>query len=212
MNLWSVLIATLCAVVCASGATIAMLVTRLRAARRLAVTDPLTGAFNRRHLDVCLRAALERRARFGERACLVLFDVDRFKDINDRLGHATGDAVLKTIVALARNRARTLDLLFRVGGEEFALLLSGTALMDAFVVAEHLRARIAETRVVDGLRVSISIGVSELRDGQSPLGWLDDADHALYSAKRAGRNRVAGGSRMASKAAAHRPWPVMPSA
>lgn len=212
MTLPSVLFAALCAVVCASGATIAMLLMRLRTAQRQAVTDPLTGAFNRRHLDACLRAAVERRARFGEPACLLLFDVDRFKDINDCLGHATGDAVLKTIVALAHRRARTLDLLFRAGGEEFALLLSGTRLKDALAVAEQLRGLVARTRFVDGRCISISVGVGELRDGQSPLEWLGDADQALYDAKRSGRNRVAGATeRRVSGAATPRSWHAMPS-
>jgi diguanylate cyclase len=212
VTLTSILFAVLCAVVCASGATIALLLQRLRIAERQAVTDPLTGAFNRRHLDACLRAAVERRARFGEPACLMLFDVDRFKDINDRLGHASGDAVLKTIVTLAQRRARTLDLLFRAGGEEFALLLSGTRLKDALAVAEHLRCLIARARLIDGRSVSISVGVGELRDGQSPLEWLGDADQALYEAKRSGRNRVAGGSK-GERSGRDRPqsWHVMPS-
>ena len=194
MNLSLVLIAVLGVVVIAGGLTIAMLVQRLRTLERQAVTDPLTGAFNRRHLDVCLRTAIERRARFGESACLVLFDVDRFKDINDRFGHTAGDAVLKALVLLARQRTRTLDLLFRTGGEEFALLLSGTRLNAALAAAEQLRAFVAASRLIDGHVFSISLGVSELRDGQSSLEWLGDADRALYYAKRAGRNRVAGGS------------------
>jgi diguanylate cyclase (GGDEF)-like protein len=194
MNLSLVLLVVLVVVVMAGGVTIATLVQRLRTLERQAVTDPLTGAFNRRHLDVCLRTAIERRARFGESASLVLLDVDRFKDINDRFGHTAGDAVLKALVRLARRRTRTLDLLFRTGGEEFALLLSGTRLNAALAAAEQLRDFVAASRLIDGHAISISLGVSELRDGQSPLDWLGDADRALYYAKRAGRNRVAGGS------------------
>ena len=194
MSLPLVLLAVLAVVMTAGGLIIATLVQRLRTLERQAVTDPLTGAFNRRHLDVCLRTAIERRVRFGESACLVLFDVDCFKEINDRFGHTAGDAVLKALVLLARQRTRTLDLLFRTGGEEFALLLSGTRLNAALAAAEQLRAFVAASRLIDGHVLSISLGVSELRDGQSSLEWLGDADRALYYAKRAGRNRVAGGS------------------
>ena len=189
-----VLMIVLLVIVTASGVTVAELVSRLRAMERQALTDPLTGAYNRRHLNRCLDAAIERQARFGESACLVLFDVDRFKDINDRLGHTAGDAVLKALVVLAGRRARSLDGLFRTGGEEFALLLPGTILRGALTVAEQLRAVVAAARLVDGLSISISVGVSELAEGQSAREWIEDADRALYHAKNAGRNRVAAGS------------------
>ena len=191
MSLPLVLLAVLAAIIIAAGVTIRELLDRLQALERQALTDPLTGAFNRRHLDACLRAAVERRTRFGESACLVSFDVDRFKDINDRLGHATGDAVLKALVVVARRRARTLDTLFRTGGEEFALLLPGTSLLDGIRVAEQLRALVMASRLIDGHPISISAGVSELRDGETPLDWIVDADRALYCAKNGGRNRVA---------------------
>lgn len=191
MTMSIVLMIVLLAVVIAGSVIIAELVSRLRALARQAVTDPLTGAYNRRHLTTSLERAVERRARFGESACLLLFDVDRFKDINDRLGHTTGDAVLKALVVLAGRRARSLDTIFRTGGEEFALLLPGTILRGALTVAEQLRAVVAAARLVDGLSLSISVGVSELREGQSPREWIEDADRALYHAKNAGRNRVA---------------------
>ncbi|MGE5245763.1 MAG: GGDEF domain-containing protein [Betaproteobacteria bacterium] len=165
---------------------------RLRRLEELTMTDPLTGAFNRRHLDVCLATAIERRSRTGEPASLLLFDVDRFKAINDSAGHAAGDGVLKALVALAGRRARKLDVLFRIGGEEFALLLSGARFADALIVAEDLRALVADAGLLDGGQVSISVGVSELCEGQSVQDWIEEADAALYRAKRGGRNRVAG--------------------
>src|SRR5262245_33699286 len=186
------LLALLSGVIIAAGVTIRELLDRLQLLERQALTDPLTGAFNRRHFDASLHAAIERRTRYGEPACLVSFDVDRFKDINDQLGHAAGDAVLKALAVLARRRARTLDTLFRTGGEEFALLLPATSILDAIRVAEQLRARVVESRLIDGHEISISVGVSELRDGQTQVDWIVDADKALYVAKNAGRNRVAG--------------------
>ena len=105
-----------------------------------AITDPLTGAFNRRHVDSCLMTAIERRNRTGEPASLLMLDVDHFKRINDAYGHPAGDEALKRLVALIAGRARKLDVLFRVGGEEFLLLLPGTRYDGAIAVAEHLRA------------------------------------------------------------------------
>jgi diguanylate cyclase len=150
------------------------------------VTDPLTGAFNRRHLDTCVVHAMERRNRLGEPASLLLFDVDRFKEINDSLGHAAGDDVLKRLVKVVGRRTRRVDVLFRIGGEEFALLLAGAA-----------GACVEGARLLGARAVTISIGVSELADGQSARDWIAEADGALYAAKRRGRNRVADSSRAA---------------
>jgi diguanylate cyclase (GGDEF)-like protein len=160
--------------------------------REQAITDPLTGAFNRRHLDACLTMAIERRNRTGEPASLLLVDVDHFKAINDAFGHPAGDEVLRTIVGIIGGRMRTLDVLFRIGGEEFALLLAGARHVDALAVGEDLRLLVEDSRPIEGGAVSISIGVSELQRGTSAYGWLADADAALYRAKRGGRNRVAG--------------------
>jgi diguanylate cyclase (GGDEF)-like protein len=157
-----------------------------------AITDSLTGAFNRRCMDACLATAIERLHRTGEPASLALFDVDHFKAINDELGHAAGDKMLKALVALVAARARKLDVLFRVGGEEFALLLTNARSSDALHVADQLRRLVADAELVPGRRISISAGVSELRRGETASEWMHDADAALYRAKRAGRNRVAG--------------------
>jgi diguanylate cyclase (GGDEF)-like protein len=154
------------------------------------ITDPLTGAFNRRHLDASLSIAIERRNRTGEPASLLLFDVDHFKRINDALGHPAGDETLTRLVALVSRRARKLDALFRIGGEEFVLLLPGTRYAGAVVVAENLRVHVHDADLVAGRRISISIGVSELQKGQSVSCWIQNADAALYRAKRGGRNRV----------------------
>jgi len=157
-----------------------------------ALTDPLTGAFNRRHLDSSLAAAIARRNRTSEPASILMFDIDHFKTVNDTFGHAAGDEVLKTLVATVARRARTLDVLFRVGGDEFALLLPCTRYGGAFAVAEDVRALVGAMPVLGGHGVSISIGVCDLQSGHSPASWLEDADAALFEAKQAGRNRVAG--------------------
>jgi len=155
-----------------------------------ALVDPLTGVFNRRYMERCLSDAIERQRRNSAPTSLLLIDVDRFKSINDQFGHATGDNVLKGIVSLIQKRSRKLDLLFRIGGEEFMLLLPDTQEAAAAVVAEELRAATAESRLVEGWQVTLSIGVAELRPGESSDSWMKHADDALYAAKKAGRNRV----------------------
>jgi diguanylate cyclase (GGDEF)-like protein len=173
---------------------LATLQPQLRALREQAVTDPLTGAFNRRQMYIALASAVERRHRVGERASILLFDVDRFKEVNDTFGHAEGDRVLKALAMLVERRFRKIDLLFRAGGEEFALLLSGARFADAFAVAEELRTLVVNAALVPEWQLSISIGVAELSAEDSVESWMVEADAALYRAKRAGRNRVAGRS------------------
>src|SRR3989475_9301984 len=155
-----------------------------------AVVDPLTGVFNRRHMERSLSDAIERLRRNSPPTSLLLMDVDGFKSINDQFGHAKGDSVLKEIVSLIAKRSRKLDLLFRIGGEEFMLLLPDTQEAAAALVAEELRASTAESRLLEDLQVTLSIGVAELRRGESPDSWMKHADDALYAAKKAGRNRV----------------------
>jgi diguanylate cyclase (GGDEF)-like protein len=178
----------------------AVVVIALRGDRRRllaqAITDPLTGAFNRRHMSICLTAAIERRRRTGESASLLLFDIDHFKRINDTFGHASGDAVLADLAALVARRVRRMDAFFRLGGEEFVLLLPGAARDGALAVAETLRASVAAADFGDGRRISISVGVCELRPEHTVSSWIADADAALYDAKHSGRNRVSASHRV----------------
>jgi len=180
--------------IAAVGIRMAVLHGRLRTLEAQVIRDPLTGAFNRRHMQITLATAVERRRRHGERASLLLIDIDRFKDVNDVFGHAEGDRVLKELVVLVGQRLRKLDALFRTGGEEFALLLSGARLTEALAVAESLRGLVQDAGLTPGRRLSISIGVVELGPGQAVPDWIAEADAALYRAKRTGRNRVAGRS------------------
>ncbi|HZS46896.1 MAG TPA: GGDEF domain-containing protein [Blastocatellia bacterium] len=155
-----------------------------------AITDPLTGAFNRRHMETCLSDTIERNKRTGAPASILIVDVDHFKQINDRFGHESGDIVLKGMVSVINRYSRRLDMLFRMGGEEFALLLPDTLLADAVSVAEQLREIIANSALLGDWPISVSIGVSELRANQTMDAWLKVADESLYQAKKTGRNRV----------------------
>lgn len=161
---------------------------------RQAIEDPLTGAFNRRHMDVCLIDTIARHTRTQAPASMLLFDIDHFKHINDQFGHAVGDIVLKRLVGGVGGRSRRLDLLFRAGGEEFVLLLPDTRLAEAILVAEHLRALVAESLPLPGSLVTVSVGVSELHAGDTLDTWMNRADEALYLAKKTGRNRVVSSS------------------
>jgi diguanylate cyclase len=162
----------------------------------LSITDPLTGAFNRRHMQDRLLDALQASHRGGGPTTILIIDIDHFKRVNDERGHEAGDGVLKGIVALVTERSRRIDLLFRMGGEEFLLLLPATAEGQAATLAEELRATIAAAPLLDGRPVTVSIGVGELSPDDTVHTWIKRVDDALYAAKNAGRNRVVrGGAR-----------------
>lgn len=151
--------------------------------------DPLTGALNRRELDSILQDAIERKRRTNTPASLIALDVDDFKSVNDTFGHAVGDHVLKELTVLLQDRARHLDRLFRLGGEEFMLLLPDTAADGAMVLAEELRTMIADAALVLDRQITISVGISSLNHGETIDEWMRRTDDALYQAKSGGRNR-----------------------
>jgi diguanylate cyclase (GGDEF)-like protein/PAS domain S-box-containing protein len=156
--------------------------------RDQAMRDPLTGAFNRRHLEEFLRRVVDRPEQRA--ASLLAVDVDRFKAINDRHGHAIGDSVLVGIARLADRQLRDCDKLFRVGGDEFLVYVPGVSAEDARLVAERLRDAVQQSRLVGDLPVTVSIGIAQLRLEDSVETWIENADAAMYAAKGAGRNRV----------------------
>ena len=160
----------------------------------LAVTDPLTGAFNRRHMEATLGDAMERNRRVKAPASVLLVDIDHFKKINDQYGHDVGDKVLKGLVALVTQRSRKLDKVFRIGGEEFLLFLPDTKIGDAMARAELLRSLINEADLIKDRPVTVSVGVSELQGDASREAWIKRADEALYVAKQTGRNKVVMGA------------------
>jgi len=155
-----------------------------------AITDPLTGAFNRRQMEFALDEAMARHQRTGAPVSVLMIDIDHFKRINDDLGHEAGDRVLKSLVTLIKTRTRKLDRLFRMGGEEFLLLLPDTPGTSAMKQAESLRLRIAEAQLLKQRQVTVSIGVAEYQKDLSQNSWIKTSDDALYRAKSEGRNRV----------------------
>jgi len=155
-----------------------------------AITDPLTGAYNRRHVEAALDEAMERSRRTGAAASVLLIDIDHFKRVNDELGHGAGDRVLKELVRLINTRSRRLDKLFRMGGEEFLLFLPDTPVASAMIQAESLRKLIADSLILQNRPITVSIGLSAYQDDQHQSTWIKRADDALYRAKESGRNRV----------------------
>jgi len=160
----------------------------------LASVDGLTGLFNRRHFLELAESEWSRFDRYDRPLSLMMVDVDRFKSINDRFGHDVGDRVIQHVATLSREGKRASDIVSRIGGEEFVMLLPETSLDSAVLVAERLRRRIADTPLLDAsarVALTASIGVAEA-DGRTGdiAALMKRADEALYRAKNAGRDRV----------------------
>jgi diguanylate cyclase (GGDEF)-like protein len=168
------------------------------ALRALATRDPLTGLRNRSSLDEWLHKEVSRTRRHHTPLALMMIDVDHFKVLNDRLGHPTGDHILRTIAKIFRDSTRASDLSFRFGGDEFAILLPHTELDNAAIVAEQIRhnlGRLDDTTLhltadARGLRPDISIGIAAYREGDTEDSLLRRADTHLYHAKAIGRGCV----------------------
>ncbi|HEX4954220.1 MAG TPA: diguanylate cyclase [Thermoanaerobaculia bacterium] len=155
-------------------------------------TDDLTGLTNRRHFVELSTQLFAVAKRYRMPLSVLIFDIDRFKQINDEFGHLVGDAILKQVARIATESTREADVLARYGGEEFIVTMSNTAADEALVAAENIRERVATCReVADGREVSVTIsaGVAEILSGEDSLDRLiRRADQALYAAKDAGRN------------------------
>ncbi len=155
----------------------------------MATTDPLTHLSNRRALMEVIRLEEQRLLRGRQALSFVMADIDHFKHINDSLGHEAGDEVLRQVSQVLAAGVREIDHLARWGGEEFLVVLPGTDEAEAAVVAERLRTAIS-ARAVRSQTVTVTFGVSEVRDGETAEQAISRADNALYQGKRSGRNRV----------------------
>ena len=162
--------------------------------RSRAVVDPLTSMLNRNALHSRVQELEQQSEVSGEPVGVIVADIDRFKQINDSRGHRVGDAVLKDVAYLLRKRLRAFDLAYRLGGEEFVVLLPGADLDQVLAVADDLREAVEGEQVGGGVSTTISCGVGGSERGSSFRydAVFAEADAALYAAKRAGRNRVCG--------------------
>jgi len=168
----------------------------LEAIRAESLTDPLTGLGNRKYFDRMIEQAVQAALAQNEPLSLLMFDIDHFKSFNDSYGHLTGDQVLRLVAMSLKQTIKGQDITARYGGEEFAVVLPNTALRQALTVADHIRRAVMakelkkkSTGEILG-RVTISVGVSMLKQGDDTDSLIERADACLYAAKRNGRNRV----------------------
>jgi diguanylate cyclase (GGDEF)-like protein/PAS domain S-box-containing protein len=155
-----------------------------------ALTDPLTGLWNRRRFEQMLEATEARFAAGGSPYALIVIDIDHFKRLNDSFGHDAGDATLRAVADAIRRRSRQSDCLARWGGEEFAVLLPDTGLELAAALAEDVRRLVANSRLSDFAPITVSLGVGEVAPDEDAQALFRRVDAALYRAKDAGRNRT----------------------
>lgn len=168
----------------------------LQSARGEALTDPLTGILNRRGFEGAAKITFDDQSALDKGVCLLMIDIDHFKKINDTYGHLFGDKIIRGIAETVKSKVRGQDSVARLGGEEFAVLLTETDISGAKIVAEHIRQSIegAKVRRLDTQEhisgITISLGVSTYTGGKNVTELLDQADKALYISKQQGRNRT----------------------
>lgn len=175
-----------------------------RQLRRLSITDGLTGLYNHRHSHELLRDEHERCKRSGDPMAVAMFDLDRFKELNDTHGHPTGDLVLSETARMLKETAREVDMIGRYGGEEFIAILPRADESAATRFAERARATVENHVYRDGekeIRMTVSGGVASLRESavEEPDELIRLADHALYEAKNKGRNQIVRASQIQSE-------------
>jgi diguanylate cyclase (GGDEF)-like protein len=163
---------------------------RFREARQLADLDALTGLHNRRFFHETLARECARAHRYERKLSLIIFDLDDFKEINDRIGHLAGDAVLAEASERVRDVVRTADIACRVGGDEFAVILPESSIEDADQLYRRLLSAVSARPIGQAGKLYLSAGVAELRAEDDPVAFFQRADEALYRAKEAGKGRV----------------------
>lgn len=160
----------------------------------LATTDSLTGLVNRRHFEEIIAVEMSRIKRYGTAACLLNLDMDNFKAVNDKFGHPVGDELLKGVAALLKGQQRDTDIIARMGGEEFALLLVETDEMKGRIAAERIRKSIEEkTFVIEDYKIKVTASIGMTLLNSKTVSYTEAykyADRALYKAKAKGKNRV----------------------
>lgn len=163
-------------------------ITAKKELEKLSITDKLTNIFNRRKLDEELKSEFDRAVRYRHPLSLLLMDIDYFKKVNDTYGHQVGDYVLQTLAKILKQNIRNSDIVGRYGGEEFMVIAPETNAEEALRLAEKLRQSVEQFTFNDVNKVTISIGVSELKKEGNPDEMIKTADEALYKAKEQGRN------------------------
>jgi diguanylate cyclase (GGDEF)-like protein len=163
---------------------------RFREARQLADLDALTGLHNRRFFHETLARECARAHRYERKLSLIIFDLDDFKEVNDRIGHLAGDSVLSEAAERVRGVVRTADVACRVGGDEFGVILPESSLEDADQLYRRIQNAVSSRPIGQAGKLYLSAGVAELRAEDDPVAFFQRADDALYRAKEAGKGRV----------------------
>ena len=156
----------------------------------MADLDALTGLHNRRYFHETLAREVARAHRYDRQLALIVFDLDDFKAINDRIGHLAGDAVIAESAERVRDVVRSADFACRVGGDEFAVILPESTLADADQLYRRLQAAVSARPIGQAGRLSFSAGVAELKPEDDPTTFFERADEALYAAKERGKAQV----------------------
>lgn len=159
--------------------------------KKMAITDGLTGLFNRRFFDELIKAEIESAKKDGKNLWLAILDIDYFKKINDRFGHQVGDNVLKEVAKVIEKSLRNKDTVFRIGGEEFAIIFKELSYESVKKILNRIRERVAKQSfdLIDE-KITISIGVAKLSKNDSVKTLYLRADKLLYEAKRSGRDKI----------------------
>ena len=173
---------------------------RFREARQLADLDALTGLHNRRYFHETLAREVARALRYNRQLALIVFDLDDFKEVNDRIGHLAGDSVLAEAAERVRSVVRSADFACRVGGDEFAVILPESALADADQLYRRIQAAVSSRPISQIGTLYLSAGVTQLRPEDDSVSFFQRADEALYRAKEAGKGRVVAADRPAAEA------------
>ena len=172
--------------------------TELEESVDLSTKDGLTGVFNRRYFDIHIKQMSGKAKESGQKMCMMMLDIDHFKDVNDTYGHQAGDAVLRKLSETLKSSFRVTDLIARYGGEEFVVLLSKVELKNGIKIAEKTRTAIEAIDFVvpdqeQPLKKTTSIGIAEFNLEESVEEFINRVDKALYEAKETGRNKVVAG-------------------
>jgi diguanylate cyclase (GGDEF)-like protein len=183
---------------------------RFREARQLADLDALTGLHNRRYFHETLAREVARAHRYTRNLALIIFDLDDFKAINDRIGHLSGDGVLAEAAERIRDVVRSADIACRVGGDEFAVILPESRLRDADQLYARLRTALSSKPVGQAGPLTMSAGVAELQPDDDAIAFFQRADHALYGAKEAGKGQVVAASLVQPQPPANMPPGLTP--
>jgi diguanylate cyclase (GGDEF)-like protein len=184
---------------------------RFREARQLADLDALTGLHNRRYFHETLAREVARAHRYDRNLALIIFDLDDFKAINDRIGHLSGDGVLAEAAERIREVVRSADIACRVGGDEFAVILPESRLADADQLYARLQKTLSQRPVGQAGPLTMSAGVAELQPDDDGIAFFQRADHALYGAKEAGKATVVAASLMRPEMPQNVPPTIVPA-